>query len=317
MISDENDYPEIGQRRRGMLLVCHGDDQPEHFADWLQPLVVEFERLSSVAAEFCVSPDTQDGSTPIRDVMEFCERLGVEFSTKYWEGSLTSGSYRFGWLKSGTLRSALSHGRMLLKALEAHVNDTVRSEIMRELQGIEDLDEFIERTTDDRHVLHQKIDNLNLSLHTAKAALDEATEKAAKAAENDSSTIDRACIVLASALLSGQSCQVVAGPLVLWNDGVVYAIVDWGGSPIPNASSPALLLEGILRSGKRVVRISEATVIGGWLSGPVYRKGPKNISGWSNVWKLQEKRERKFTVDPPEYAEQVRQIHLALASGDD
>lgn len=317
MSSDEIDYPEIGQRRRGMVLVCRGDDQPENFADWLQPLVVEFERLSGVAAEFGVNLDAQDGSTPIEDVTEFCERLGVQFNRKYWEGSLASGYYYFGWIKSGTLRSAISRGKALLNALESHLDSTVRLEIMHELQGIKELDDFIERTADDRQMLRKKIESLNSSVQSMKAALDETTERLSRVAKNDSSDIDRACILLASALLSGKACKVIAGPLVLWNDGVVYAIVDWGGKPIPKASSPAVLLDGILRSRRRVVRVSEATVIGGWLSGPIYRKGPEDISGWSDVWKLQENRERKFVVDPPEYAEQVQKIHFALVSGND
>lgn len=42
MSKSDEDYPEIGKRRRGMVLVCHGDDRPDQFSDWLQPLVLEW-----------------------------------------------------------------------------------------------------------------------------------------------------------------------------------------------------------------------------------------------------------------------------------
>lgn len=187
--------------------------------------------------------------------------------------------------------------------------------MIRELQGIKELEEFIDRTADDRKALQQKIASLSSSLEANKSELAAAIEKSSKASDSDTTDIDRACVRLASALLSAKTCRIVAGPLVLWDDGIIYAICSWGGSPIPDGSSPAVLLEGIKQSGRCIVRVREATVIGGWLSGPIYRRGPSNINGWSKVWAHREKRERAFTVDPPEFAQQVRQIHEALASG--
>jgi hypothetical protein len=146
-----------------------------------------------------------------------------------------------------------------------------------------------------------------------KAELSKANEKASKAAVKDTSEIDMACIRLASALLSGEITRVVAGPILLWDDGTVYAIVNWGGSSIPKNSSPAILYEGIRRSGIQIVLVSEATLIGGRLSGPIYRKGSENISDWSRVWILREKRERSFVVDPPEFTEQVRFVYETIA----
>jgi hypothetical protein len=314
MSKSEDDYPEIGKRRRGMVLVCHGDDLPDRFADWLQSLVTDFERLSSIASEFGVDMDPLDGSPSIIDVMDFCQRLGIEFRSNMWEGSLISGIYHLGWIKVGTVRSAAAHGKMLLRALEKQTDCAVRSSVMRELQDIKELDEFIDRTADDRHVLLQEIASLGSSLQATKSALDAANNKISTAAESNTAEIDRSCMQLAAALLTGEKCRVVAGPLVLWEDGVVYAICSWGGSPIPEGSSPAVLMDGIQRSGRRVVLVRDTTVIGGRMSGPIYRKGPANISGWSKVWSFREKRDRVFSVVPPEFAEQVRQIHEALAS---
>lgn len=314
MSKTDDDFPELGELRRGMVLVCHGDDRPDQFADWLKTLVADFESLFSIACEFGIDLDPQDGSAPIVDVMDFCQRLGIEFSSNMWEGSLISGIYRFGWLKAGTVRSASAHGRTMLRAVKKQANVAVRLEVFRELQSIKDLDKFINRTTDDRDGLRKRIADLDSSLLATKSALNAANDKVSLVAESSSTDVDRACIRLASALLSGEVCRVVAGPLVLWDDGVVYAICSWGGSPIPEGSSPAVLLKGIQQSGRRLVQVRETTVIGGWLSGPIYRKGPANISGWSKVWKFDEKRKRTFSVDPPEFAEQVRQIHETVAS---
>lgn len=314
MSSADDDYPEIGKRRRGMVLVCHGDDRPDQFADWLQPLVVEFERLSSLASKFGIALTSEDGAPPIVSVIDFCERLGIEFRSTMWEGSLISGIYYLGWIKVGTVRSASAHGRKLIRAIERRADQAIRQAVIRDIQRIKDLDEFIDRTADDRTVMREKVASLSATVHATKFALDAANEKISKAAESDTQEIDRACVRFASALLSGEASRVVAGPLVLWEDGVVYAICSWGGSPIPEGSSPAVLLEAIQRSGRRVVLVRDSTVIGGWLN-PIYRRGPASINGWSRVWSLREKRARTFTVDPPEFAEQVRKIHESLASG--
>ena len=314
MMLKEDQAPRLGMRRRGMVLVCHGDDQPDQFANWLGPLVVEFERISAIASDFGIALHAKAGSSLMVSTMDFCRELGVDFSSKMWEGSLISGIYHFGWIKEGTIRSVSVFGRKLLRTLVKQVDTTVRSTVIRQLQDIKDLESFIDRTADDRASLRQEISTLKSSLHATNLARDAATAKAKHAAENDTSDIDRACVRLAANLLSGEACRSVAGPLVLWTDGMVYAICSWGGTPIPDGSSPAVLLDGIKRSGRTVVEVREATIIGGWLSGPIYRKGPVDINGWSRVWAHREQRTRGFTVDPPEYVDQVRRIHEFLAS---
>lgn len=313
MSKSDDDHPEIGKRRAGMVLVCYGDDRPDQFADWLRLLVADFERLSSLTSEFGIDLTYEDGVSPIVGIIDFCERLGIEFSVTMWEGSLISGFYHFGWIKAGTVRSAAAHGKKLLRALEGRADQAIRQKVIADLQRIKNLDEFIERTANDRDDLREKIAALSTTVQATNFALDAANEKISKLAESDTKEIDCACIRMASALLSGEASRVVAGPLVLWDDGNIYAICSWGGSLIPEGSSPAVLLEAVQRSGRRVVLVKDATVIGGWLN-PIYRKGPAFINGWSRVWMLREKRTRNFIVEPPEYAEQVRNIHDALAS---
>ena len=177
----DDDYPDIGERRGGMVLVCHGDDGPQEFASWLQPLVAGFRELDLRASDFDVDMDPQDGTDPIVDVTDFCERLGISFDMNMWEGSL---------IKVGTLRSASAHGKKLLRALEAHTDRAIRLAIMRDLQSIKRLDEFIARTADDRHGLREKIASLSSSLHVAESALAVANSRLSNVEERSSTEVD-------------------------------------------------------------------------------------------------------------------------------
>lgn len=311
--SMKQDFPHIGQRRHGMVLVCQGDDQPDQYATWLQPLAEEFLRLSEVASKYGIKMKAGDGTPPVESVLNFCERIGVEFHSNMWEGSFVSGVYHLGWIKAGTVRSAKTDGRKLIKALVAQTEVQIRAAVIRELQSIKDFDEFLECTTNDRHDLHQKIASSSSSLQATQSSLEALNDQAQKRVHDNTMEIDRACVLLASALLAGERCRLVAGPLVLWNDGVLYAICSWGGTPIPKDSSPAILLSSVEKSGRQVVRVTEKTVIGGWLNGAIYRRGPADINGWANVWAHREIRPRSFLVDKPEFFEKVQLIHNALA----
>ena len=313
--SYSEDQLNIGCHRKGRILVCHGDDEPDEFAAWLQPLVRDFQEISSIADEWDVPLRPRDGSSPINDVTDFCERIGIDFDSNMWEGSMISGIYRIGWIPRGTARRTSVEGRKLLQALRKDTEVAVRAAVLRQLEGIKDLDELLDRTANDGPALRRKIANLSDALNEAQCAAREANEKLQMAQEAGSSQIDRACLELALALLSKERRRVIAGPLALWDDGVIYAICSWGGVSIPEGASPAVLLSGVEEAGRRVVRVRDQTVIGGGLSGPIYSRGPDNISGWINVWSRREKRERTFVVDPPEFSEQVKQIHEALASG--
>lgn len=311
---NHDDELAIGCRRNGMVLVCHGDDQPDEFADWLRLLVDEFRRISSIASEWDVTVSLEDGSAPFPDVMSFCDRLGINFQSNMWEGSTISGIYRFGWITSGTVRSASATGRKLLQSLKSRTAVAVKAAVIRELEGIKDLGEFLDRTADDRHAQRSQIAKLSADLNGAECAVREAKDKLQKAQEADTSQIDRTCLEMAVALLNKEKRRIVAGPLALWDDGLIYALVSWGGVSIPEDSSPALLVSGLERAGHRVVRVSDQTVIGGWLSGPVYSRVPANISGWANAWSRRERQARTFVTDPPEFSDQARQIHEALSA---
>ena len=106
----------------------------------------------------------------------------------------------------------------------------------------------------------------------------------------------------------------VAGPLVLWDDNVVYAITSRGGVALPANSTPVILLGDLEAAGYPVVRVEEKTVIGGW-RGPIYRRGTPHITGWASVWSDREGRKRVFLVAPKDSERMVHEIHEALAAG--
>ena len=315
MPGSRDDYPEIGSRRGNYVLVCHGDDQPDCFASWLDTLVEKFRDLQSLAEERDIDIATSSDTEPIVDVMQFCEEVGVEFSSNFWEGSMVSGHYRFGWIEKGTVRAAKARGARLIKALEKHVEQVIRDSVLQEFQAIKCIHELVERATDDRDDLKHRIQEANAALTNSQQALERAQEELSTALKADSSAIDQACLRIAAALLTGNITRIVAGPIVLWEDGSIYAITRWGNTALPSDSSPAILLEALQTAGRPVVLVRERTVIGGWLSGPHYRHGPPEISGWADVWSVTEQRERGFEVDPPEFAQQVRTVHTTLARG--
>lgn len=307
--SDEDDYPTIGQRRRGRVLVCQGDDTPDQFANWLDPLVQKFTWLLLIAEEHDVLIDPPDGSTPVTSVIDFCQRLGIEFQSTMWTGSLTSGIYHLGWIRPGTARSASKAGRKLLCEIEESTLAAVKAAEMLEITDIQGIDEFLERTCEDKDRLHGQLAHLTSALETKTIEADGLAKKVKDFSFSDSRQIDEACVRMAAALLVWDCCKLVAGPLALWDDGQIYVISSWGGQPIPQGSSPAVLLEALQQSGRTVVQVHDSTVIGGWMSGPIYRRGPAQINGWLNVWASRESNPRSFSVLPVEFSERVQEIH--------
>lgn len=53
----------------------------------------------------------------------------------------------------------------------------------------------------------------------------------------------------------------------------------------------------------------EKTIISGWVSGPIYRKGAAPINGWASVWTDKETVERRFERDHPGDAERAYELH--------
>ena len=259
----EDDYPSIGRSRGGYTLVCHGDDRPTEWAGWLADFVSRFKEITTLAEEHGVRlADRQAGDAPTSPV-EFCRAIGIDMDSSPWQGSLISGTYWLGWLRAGTLRETKSRARSLIASMSKLMEIGVRAAVMRELSVIPDFDEFLERTDANRPRLQQEITGLKEALQQLRTEAQQKGQVAKECQEQDTHAIDQACLAIACAILGRQSTRIVAGPLLLWDDGIVYAIVSRGGVPIPADSSPRKLIDTLLAAKHPVVQVQEKTVIGG------------------------------------------------------
>jgi hypothetical protein len=309
------DYPDIGDRRNGFILVCMGDDRPDQWIDWLEELVCKYEELEALAEARELPLDAGPDYGNLLGWRDFCETLGVSMDSKFWEGCMTSGQFQMGWIQSGTIRSAKKAGKEILNKIHKNLLEGIRRAAISELEKIKDLDRLVERTLDDRVSLLTAIKELNASLVTARKTTSRLEATLAEAKAGDTSALTSDCLRMACAVLNEDRNILLAGPLVLWDDGVVYAFTSRGGEPLPADSSPSILLTELKRSGHPTVEVSEMTVIGGFLSGRCYRKGSAHISGWVNVWReVEQNRERAFLVADSGHMTTVRAIHQHFKS---
>lgn len=314
-MSEEEDYPDIGDCRDGLLLVCMGDDRPDQWIDWLEELVGEYEDFRAIAEEHEVPLDAGSDCGTLDGWSDFCEALGVSIESELWEGGMVSGHFHRGWIKPGTIRSAKKVGKKILKKIQKNLLKQIRKAAISELEEIQDLDQLIERTLDDRASLLTVIKESNASLATGRMTTSNLEEALAEARANEAKTNDIAaltldCMRIACAVLNREQKILLAGPLVMWNDGVVYAFASRGRVPLPADSSPAILVNELKRAGHPTVEVGEMTLIGAWSSGPIYRKGSAHISGWLNVWReVEQNRERQFLVAESSHLPTIRAIH--------
>ncbi len=309
----EDDYPDIGDVRGRYVLVCHGDDAPEIFADWLSPLVDAYRRLDHVASEYTVWLRPGPRQPPISSDHEFCEYLGIEFEYGKCAGALASGVYQWGWVKVGREKAAQKKGEALLRRLEASLLIIVRKSVTSELAQIDSLDQLLEKTANDRTHLRETILKLQTALQSAQASEDSAKTQLKQAQDSDTTEIDRQCMKVALAKLKSESARVVAGPIVLWDDGTVYFIHQWGTARTSSQSIPAILADGLEAAGHLVVRVIDKSKTRGFLSGPRLIAGPAGPSGWGDAWRAKGPTPRQFFVEPPEYRDKVAEIHQILS----
>jgi|GEM_PF-2802539 len=320
---ESGDWLTLGAEVDGETLVCHGDDLPDEFVSWLDTLAHQFLYLQEKAEELGVDLVAAKSKSTLFDIVDFCEEIGIDIGSRFWEGDHISGNFKIGWLASSEEKGTALKGKQLIAQLEAGLTASARKQIIADLRDIDDLEELLERTknfdfgvsgklelskqllsakTEQVAQLENKIDQLNQSI------FDFTNGREAGAAE-----INRACIDLAAAVIEGRNERIVAGPLVLWDDGVVYAMIARGSFKLPSDSPPARLIEALDRSGRAVVKVQETTIIGGWTSGPIYVKGDPHIGGWHDVWSTILEKERKFAIKPESAEGQVYKILSALA----
>lgn len=313
--SDEEDYPEVGDIRNGLILACMGDDRPERWIGWLGSLVDDFDELQTLAEQHDLSMDAGRKYGVLKGWSEFCEALGVSIDTEFWEGCMNSGQFVTGWINVKKVARAQKTGKAILEQIRSRLLKEIRRAVMAELKEIEDVDLLADYTWRGHYQLTEQIAGLTEQIAGLKSSLTatqttaSALDKALKEArENDTSALTLDCLRIACAVLNYDRQILLAGPVVLWSDGIVYAFTSRGGVPLPGDSAPSLLLEELKRAGHAVVEVGEETVVRGYMN-PRRLTGTPHISGWLNLWRQVESSARRFVVADPGQLAVVRDIH--------
>jgi hypothetical protein len=305
----EDQYPEVGDIQNGKILVCMGDYRPDRWESWLQDAVQEFEALAELGQEFGLQCVAGTSGPVLHGWRDFCEAVGVSFDCDFWEGDHISGHWHMGWVEERSLKKVQRTTERLLGSVRRRLDRQVRAAVLEELREVQDLEQFVERTRDDRRVLRTQCKELQCRVSDARRTIDGLQATIEMVKREACSSLMEDCLILACAVLRGSKDPMLAGPLALWTDGVVYALVDRGGVRLPEESAPWKLILALEQGGHPVVRVTEMTLLGGWISGPIYRRGSSDIAGWSTAWQDQERKPRNFLVEPPERIAVVDQVH--------
>ena len=293
-MSDEDDIPSIGDCCDGKVLVCMGDDQPDQWAGWLEELVDEFNLLRDAATAHGLLCRIDSQSLELGDWSGFCEEVGVDLKREFWEGSLVSGHFVMGWVEKKKIGAARRRGGSLLKKLHRNLVLQLKAEKIEELKGLKDLDELISRTDNDRQALLEEVGSLTRSLAGAKAESSQ-FQGALTTVKADVVRVNGLNGFLLGIIRGGDGIF-VHGPLLRWSDGTILALTKRGRVALPNHSPHRLVIQELRSLGHPVVEVSEVTILGGWLSGPIYLQGSGELSGWDDAWNDHRKMNRKFEV---------------------
>jgi hypothetical protein len=120
-LAERNAFYEIDDEKDDFTLVAKGDDWPEEWSGWLEPLVEKYAALveKAYAAGFNLSEmGLQDGTSGKK---AYAEKIGVQFDQKFWEGECISGQYQSGWIRTSDIPKAEKRGINFLTELEQKI----------------------------------------------------------------------------------------------------------------------------------------------------------------------------------------------------
>jgi len=309
-MSDDSEMPSIGDCRDGDVLVCMGDDRPDQWAGWLEELVDEFNSLREVATAHDLACWPAPGCNDLGDWSDFCTELGVNLSRQFWEGSMVSGQFVMGWVKKSAVGAARKRGHSLVKKLRRNLVAELKARGIQELKGLQVLDEVISRTQYDRDALLEEVSNLQASLAKAKAEASH-LQGSLNAVKEDAGRVAGLSRFVLGVVRGGQDV-LIHGPLLRWSDGTILGLTKRGSVVLPNHSPHWPVLQELRGIGHPVVEVSEVTILGGWLSGPVYLQGSGDLSGWDDAWTDRRQLKRKFEVADPSKAQMLELVRNYL-----
>ncbi|MCG8049497.1 MAG: hypothetical protein N0E48_28585 [Candidatus Thiodiazotropha endolucinida] len=300
---EEDDYPDVGDVRDERILVCHGDDEPTEFVDWLEPIWNQFKELQGLSWDFNIDLASKKYKRTINGFEDLFNLCDIETENNFWEGSLISGRYYWCWAEEDKVEDIIEKLKDVLSTLDEPLKRRIKENVITELKALDDLDELIDRTTGYSEWA-QRINKLQDENKRLKEQLTQRHENA----------IDLACLEILSALLTKNYKRIVAGPIVLWEDGKVIVITSIGGVDIPTGTSISLVYETLKASGYPYIAVEEVSSIRSPHTGRVsYHKGSFEVSGWEKVWYQKRLYGRVFKSDTPENTELAKTIYKVLS----
>jgi len=267
-----DDYPSIGERRGGWTFACVGEDRPDQWLDWLEDCVLQVERLIEATGNVAKFQNPKTGHT-IDSWYSFCEAIGVNFDTTFIDREVASGFGHLGWIRTRALAKAERHARMLVERFEKQLAPHL-------------LEEALDHVCED---CSGTIASFEEEQRESAARLKDLEARLAAAIASNTTALDRACLDLVCRAWGGEAGPALAGPLVLWTDRKVYALVRIGDVELPLDSSPARTLRGLEAAGFPVVRLHEQTDYGSHRGRLFMRQGPDRLLDWLDVWKNKDK----------------------------
>lgn len=303
MIEDD-DYPDVGDVRDGRILVCHGDDEPTEFINWLESIWSQFQGLQRLSWDFNIELISKKYKRTIINFQDLFDLCGIETENNSWEGSLISGTYYWCWVEENKVQDTIIRLGDVLSTLDESIKTKIKTNVINELKNLDDLDELIERTTG----YSEWAQRINKLQEENKRLKEQQTQRHENA-------IDSACLEILSALLTRNYKRIVAGPIVLWEDGKVIVITSIGGVDIPTGTSISLVYETLKASGYPYIAIEEVSRIRSPHTGRVsYHKGSFEVSEWENVWYQKRLSGRVFKSATPENTELAKTIYKVLST---
>ena len=297
---EEDEAPSIGDVRGGYVLVCHGDDSPTEWIEWLEPLVKKAGELISIAEEHGIPIKLSKKESRISSVFDL--------DSKPWTGSLISGIYRYGWIKKGEIRQSKTNAKKIVDQIETFVNPRIRDAILSEFKNIENLDEFLERTMPDPNQLLRTIESQKITLAKLRKKIGILEEDLKNRQQDKLPLFSIQLLELASLIVNQAPLRLIVGPFALWDDGNLYLMRSIGKSTLPAEPQINSILQIANESRRKIVEVHEETLIGGWISGPVYRSLGNDLNDWVEAWKCDKKFKRKFQTHEKEYIETISKI---------
>ena len=196
----------------------------------------------------------------------------------------------------------------IVDQIETFVNPRIRDAILSEFKNIENLDEFLERTMPDPNQLLRTIESQKITLAKLRKKIGILEEDLKNRQQDKLPLFSIQLLELASLIVNQAPLRLIVGPFALWDDGNLYLMRSIGKSTLPAEPQINSILQIANEARRKIVEVHEETLIGGWISGPVYRSLGNDLNDWVEAWKCDKKFKRKFQTHEKEYIETISKI---------